>query len=1051
MLPSKVNQEKKQSFVRRDRLLEIEKEAQALWESTKIYEREIDESRPKFFVTFPYPYMNGRLHLGHAYSLSKAEFQARYKTLKGYNSLFPFGFHCTGMPISAAARRLAEEYEKLPHDELEARYQRRLAKDAAELARPTAQYEILRQCEVPADQISLFRDPVQWLHYFPKEAVADLKRFGVGVDFRRSFITTDVNPYYDSFIRWQFNTIKKGNFVKFGKRPSIYSEKDKQMCADHDRAEGEGVLPQEYTLIKLQIIDDKLPNIVKTDKKVYLVAATLRPETMYGQTNCYVLPEGNYGVFEMANGELWVCSAKSARNMSFQDMTPEYGKVNKVAEVEGRTLIGLKITAPLAQYDHVYVWPMLDISMDKGTGVVTSVPSDSPDDYAVLTDLKAKQALREKFGLTDEMVLPYEPISIISVPEYSEMSAIDACAKYKVKSMNDKEQLRKAKEECYLKGFYSGIIKMGPHKDVPVQVAKPLVRKLMIDANQAAAYFEPESKCISRSGDECVVALCDQWYINYSGDGKEQLKKHVMSENFDSFNETVRSSFMGALDWLDQWGCSRSFGLGSKLPWDPQYLIESLSDSTIYMAYYTICHLLHSDIEGQCVGELGIRAEDIRHEDWNYIFLDGQYVPGAIEEAKLQQMRENFKYWYPLDLRCSGKDLIKNHLTMTLYNHFFVWGESLLPRGIFCNGWVLVNKEKMSKQKGNFFTLAEMCDKFSADATRLSLANAGDTLDDANIELEEAEKAILKLANIETWLKETSKVLPTFRTETPEEVAFYDKVFENEVKEVLLQADKAYEKMVLRDVIKLIFFSLNHIREDYKLNCGVHGPHRRLLTQFIEAQLIALYPITPHFCEIMWRTNYLPMLSAEDRSNKPDLVSKALYPTITPDSIDRAIVAQSSFLKKLGTNLRSTYEKFRVKKKDAVIKKIYFVTSEGFKDWQINALAYLRDLSDADRADWKKNLMNVVSDKAILKKSMEFASFKVKEHEGGDSEAFNSASYFNEKNLILAHISFICKEVINEEQLTVLTESEAAASDIKQVKQVAANVLPGNPIIVIDF
>jgi leucyl-tRNA synthetase len=44
--------------------------------------------------------------------------------------------------------------------------------------------------------------------------------------------------------------------------------------------------------------------------------------------------------------------------------------------------------------------------------------------------------------------------------------------------------------------------------------------------------------------------------------------------------------------WLQQWACSRSFGLGSRLPWDEQYLIESLSDSTIYMAYYTVAHVI---------------------------------------------------------------------------------------------------------------------------------------------------------------------------------------------------------------------------------------------------------------------------------------------------------------------------------------------------------------------------------------------------------------------------------------------------------------------------
>ena len=55
--------------------------------------------------------MNGLLHLGHAFSMTKCDFNAWYKRLNGYNVLFPFGYHCTGMPISAAAKKLATELE----------------------------------------------------------------------------------------------------------------------------------------------------------------------------------------------------------------------------------------------------------------------------------------------------------------------------------------------------------------------------------------------------------------------------------------------------------------------------------------------------------------------------------------------------------------------------------------------------------------------------------------------------------------------------------------------------------------------------------------------------------------------------------------------------------------------------------------------------------------------------------------------------------------------------------------------------------------------------
>jgi leucyl-tRNA synthetase len=70
--------------------------------------------------------------------------------------------------------------------------------------------------EIPDEEIPKFSDPYYWLNYFPPFGKQDLMKFGAPVDWRRSFITTDANPYYNSFIEWQFLTLKEGGYLKFG-------------------------------------------------------------------------------------------------------------------------------------------------------------------------------------------------------------------------------------------------------------------------------------------------------------------------------------------------------------------------------------------------------------------------------------------------------------------------------------------------------------------------------------------------------------------------------------------------------------------------------------------------------------------------------------------------------------------------------------------------------------------------------------------------------------------------------------------------------------------
>lgn len=80
---------------RRDKLISLEQRARLIWERHHFFVAEPNEKQ-KYFMTFPFPYMNGTLHLGHAFSMTKCDFNAWYKRLAGFNVLFPFGFHCTG-------------------------------------------------------------------------------------------------------------------------------------------------------------------------------------------------------------------------------------------------------------------------------------------------------------------------------------------------------------------------------------------------------------------------------------------------------------------------------------------------------------------------------------------------------------------------------------------------------------------------------------------------------------------------------------------------------------------------------------------------------------------------------------------------------------------------------------------------------------------------------------------------------------------------------------------------------------------------------------------
>ncbi|KAI0136910.1 hypothetical protein BJ170DRAFT_603701 [Xylariales sp. AK1849] len=1005
---------------KRDELIAVEKKYQQQWQDDAIFQpnapstaeiplhsisaSELREKYPKFFGTMAYPYMNGTLHAGHSFTVSKIEFTAGWARMKGKRVLFPMGFHCTGMPIKACADKLVNEVKMFGRDfenykeeepiiekqpipskatkEDPTKFSAKKGKANAKAVKMKYQFQIMKAIGIPIQEIHLFADPQYWLEFFPPLCQRDLTNFGARIDWRRSFVTTDANPYYDTFVRWQMNRLKELKKIKFGKRYTIYSIKDGQPCMDHDRSEGEAVGPQEYTALKLKVLEwapkaeETLKSKVPSGGHVFLVPATLRPETMYGQTCCFVGPKISYGVFKAAENKYYVVTDRAARNMAYQGIFANEDTIEKVAEIQGSDLVGSLVNAPLSLHkDGVRVLPMETVLPTKGTGVVTSVPSDSPDDFATVVDL-AKKA--EYYGIKKEWA-ELEIYPIIHTPMYGGLIAPALVNKLKISSPKDTKQLEEAKEIAYKEGYYQGSLEVGDFKGEKVETAKPKVRQQLIDAGEAFAYSEPERKVVSRSGDDCIVALMDQWYLDY---GEESWRNTALKwvdnadgKGLNTFISETKNFFEGVLNWLNQWACARTYGLGTKLPWDPQFLVESLSDSTIYMSYYTIAHILHKDIFGREKGTGNVSPEQMTDEVWDYIFcrreLSEEILSGSkIPKETLETMRREFEYWYPLDLRVSAKDLIPNHLTFFIYIHLALFPPEYWPRGVRANGHLTLNGEKMSKSTGNFLTLDDMIKKYGADATRIALADAGDGITDANLEEDVADTNVLRLFNLREWCEEIVKDQDQLRT--GELNSFQDALFNNEMNSLTAEAHKHFEATDYKLALKAGLYDFTNARDFYREACNTAGIklHKDLALRYIELQALLLTVVAPHWSEYIW----LEVLK------KPETVQNALFPTVPP--ADAALTAAREYVRSTTSSINSAEsatQKKKAKGKETSFdpkkpKRLTIFVTDRFPAWQEKYVDLLRGAWDPNSKTFKdeKELNGKIGKMGEMKKAMPF-------------------------------------------------------------------------------
>ena len=838
------------------------------WQKAKIFEAEPTDSKEKYFVNCPYPYMNGYLHLGHAFTYLRADMVSKYQRMKGKNVLFPFAFHCTGTPIVAAAQRVKEGEE--------------------------TQISALTQMGLSKTMIKKLAKPEEWTKHFPKRAVKDLQNFGTSIDWRRSFITTSLNPHYDAFIRWQFNKLLKDNYLIKGSFPVVWCPKRETVVGDHDRLSGEGETPQEYTLLKFKGEDH------------FLVAATLRPETVFGQTNIWVDGKGTY-IKAKVEDEVWIMSKQMPLKLRLQGH-----EVEEIGEVKGRDLVGKEYVAPEIEKE-IIVLPSKFCDASIGSGIVTSVPSDSPDDFQGLVDLQKSESECEEWGLDFAAIKSIEPIAILDSGEMGTLPAPKLCKDLGVTSQTQRKKLDKAKQDLYMHSFNHGTMldNTGEVSGKPVSEARDLVKDKLVAKGDAVLYYELTGPVQSRWLADCLVKIVDnQWFLAYSDEKWTQLTEKAL-EKMDLFPAKSRTQFEYVLQWLKNWACVREKGLGTKLPWDDNWVIESLSDSTIYMAYYTVAHILKE-----------LKEEQLTSSLLEAIFGDGNTKQAAeeigVKQADVINWRNEFNYWYPYDIRVSGKDLIQNHLSFSLYNHTAIFSEDKWPKGFAVNGWVLVDGEKMSKSKGNFFTLEELISKYGADVVRFTLCSAGEGLDDPNWEVSFAETAGKKLEN---WLKFVKKNKGKGRvTDHP-----VDTWFREIMASISHKARLACDRLKFRTSTRLIFFELPQYYKWYVQRTG--EPHKEILKEYISLINRGMAPVVPHTAEEAWR------ISGGDEFILQQSFPKGFEPNLE-------LVTGENLVKQTLEDTRAILKMVKIEKPE----KILFITAP---EWKWEAVRTAGELADA--------------------------------------------------------------------------------------------------------
>ena len=788
----------------------IEAKWRNAWYAAKINESVREPGKKKFFMIFAYPGVTGYMHVGHLRGYTFSDMVVRYKMMTGHAVLFPAGTHATGNGAIAFAKRVER-------------------RDPTTVA-------ILKANGVPDDEIARLSVPSNVVEFFNKVYVENYwKRFGFMTDWRR--FTCTINPDYSKFIEWQMRKLMAEGLL-------IQKPYYAAACIEHgpvaidasetDISKGGNAEVLEYTLLKFDFADGRK-----------LVAATLRPETVFGLTNFWLNPEVEY-VDVQVGDEIWVASRPAAEKLMLQKE-----RVSIKGAANGSSFIGQRCKAPYTG-KMVPIFPSTLCDPDVGTGLVMSVPSDAPVDWIGLVELERDGAARSKYGISDEMFKSAAPVPIITTPGWGPLPAVEITKKMGITSLSD-PKLDEATKEVYKTGFHKGVMNnsCGEFAGQPVEKAKDTIREEMLSNGQADLFYDLSEEVLCRCGNKVLIKrIPDQWFIDYANLAlTERSKEHALTMKI--LPREYYDNMQGVLEWFRERACVRMGNwLGTKFPFDPRWIVEAIADSTLYPIYYVISRFAN---DGR------IKPDGMNEEFFDYVLLGRGDVSSVAEHTGfsrdvIEEIKADFEYWYPLDINLGGKEHMTVHFPVFLMNHVAVLRPQHWPRGILVNWYITAVGGKISKSKGGAQPIPDAAERFGVDAMRLFYAHVASLYVDVAWEDEKVDGYRDRLER--TW-NQIQELLELGKDEKSE----IDRWLEARLDGRLAKVHAHMDDYDLRSYANDVYFE---IPKDLKWYVRRGGRSKATIMCALEKWIPLMAPITPHIAEEMW-----------EKLGKPPFVSTA--------------------------------------------------------------------------------------------------------------------------------------------------------------------------------